>query len=475
MSSTTEPPENPQTDIPEKDRIPFKQKLAYSIGITADHYAQHGIGHLLLPIFNGIFHLSPTWTTAMLAISRLWDAITDPVVGSLSDNCKSKFGRRKPFLFWGSILTGCAFPLVWLVPESWGDIPTLIYLGISLLIFYSCFSIMSVPYESLGMELTPNYYERTNLLCFRGYVATITDLGTPYLLVIANLAIFSSPLAGVRVVGVAVGLTIIALGIMPAIHCQERYANVAKNQGKQGAIASLLALKGNRPLIIIVSAITLFLMAATSVQALDYYVHTYYIYGGDTKLGALLTAYNYSIPVVFGLLGTFSVQILSKRYEKHKLLLVAVGIMFFCKLGLFVTYVPGHPYMTLITKPFWAFSMSSFWILILSMRADVADWDEYTFGKRREGMIAAVNNWMVKVAITIAIVLGGVILEHVTGFRVELEGNQAPETLTKLKFYYAAIPSVAVFFVFLILLKYPLTKKKLEDIRTELETRRDAV
>lgn len=461
--------------IAEKDRIPAHQKAAYGMGVVSDHYATYGLNSLALPVFNVILGLSPTLVSTALALARLWDAITDPVVGSLSDNCRSRYGRRRPYLFAGAILTGCFFPVIWLAPGSWDQTATFVYLCFALLIFYSCYSLMSVPYESLGMELTADYRERTNLYSVRTYIERVFNLGIPWLFALANLAFFGSVIVGVRVVAVGVGIMIIASGLLPAIFCRERYGSVAKAQPKEGAIKTLVSLAHNGPLLIVIGSIALFLLAMSSVAVLDFYLHTYYIYGGDIKMGAVLSGYNGTIPVVFSILGAFLVQKLSKRFEKHQLLLVSVAVLFLCKLGLFVTYVPGEPMLTLVTKPFVAMAQTAFWILIISMRADVGDWDEFRFGRRREGMIAAVNNWLVKVAFTVAIVAGGLILEHVCGFDRDLGGDQAPVTLNRMLIAYATIPSVALVLVFGILWRYPLTQMKMARIRTILERRRDPV
>ncbi|MEM6884549.1 MAG: MFS transporter [Verrucomicrobiota bacterium] len=460
--------------IPAKDRVPLKQKIAYAFGLCADHHAQFGISGLALPFYNILLGISPTVVSAALAISRGWDAISDPLVGSLSDNSKSKQGRRKPFLFWGAILTGCFFPVLWLAPESWDEQSIFIYLLVTMPIFYTFYSLMSVPYESLGMELTPNYQERTSVFTTRNYINTIATLGIPFLFFFANLAIFPEPVTGVRIVSIGVGAVIIVTGITCSRVCQERYHTIAQHQKQESLFRSLGSLWKNTPLVMIVGSISIFLFSITSVQALDMYVHIYYIYGGDKAAGALLDGANKTAPVIFALLGTFCVQKFSKKYDKHKLLLVAIAMMFFAKLGLYVTYYPGQVLLTFATKPLLFFGMSAFWVLILSMRADVADWDELKFGRRREGMLAAITNWMVKASMTLAIAASGLLLELVAGFDVE-KGPQSMETLERMKIIYVLLPSAAIAIVFFIMLKYPLGLKKMEEVRAELEKRREAV
>ncbi|MGC6425191.1 MAG: MFS transporter [Lentimonas sp.] len=460
--------------IPEKDRVPLRQKIAYGFGLSADHYAQFGISSLALPFYNILLGVPATMVSTALAFSRGWDAISDPLVGSISDNSKSKKGRRKPFLFWGAILTGLFFPLIWLAPESLSHNSTFIYLLVVFPLFYTFYSLMSVPYESLGMELTPNYKERTSIFTTRNYINTIVTLAIPFLFFFANLSVFSEPVTGVRVVSIFVGAVIIIAGVTCSKVCQERYQSLANKQEKQNLFKSAGSLTKNTPLMMIVVSISIFLFAITSVQQLDMYVHIYYIYGGDKTKGALLDGINKAAPVIFALLGTFCVQKLSKKFDKHHLLLCSVAIMFIAKLGLYVTYYPGQVLLTFVTKPFLTFGMSAFWILVLSMRADVADWDEYQFGRRREGMIAALTNWMVKVSMTLAIFSSGFLLELVAGFDVE-KGGQSMETLERMKLIYVLLPSCAIAVVFFIMLKYPLTQRKMREVRADLEARREAV
>ncbi len=466
--------ESPASATAVEDRVPLRQKFAYSSGLVADHYAQFGVAWLALPVYNILLGISPQLVTIALSLARLWDAITDPVVGSISDNLKSKYGRRKPLIFAGAILTGIAFPLVWMVPESWSETATFVYLCVAFLVFFTCYSLFSVPYESLGMELTPDYQERTRVYSIRFYVSAFADLGLPFLFYMGSLAIFASHLAGVRLVSVGVGLLIAATGIWCAMECVERYQTIAEKQDKEKIFHAIKSLVKNRPLVIIVSSISIYLFADTSMRALEPYVHIYYIYGGDVQTGALLDAANRTIPVAFALLGAFVVHVLSDRFDKHIMLLACVATIFLSHLAIYFTYQPGHPLLTLVTKPFYAFATAGFWVLVISMRADVCDWDEYNFGLRREGMIAAVNNWLVKVAITLAVAASGYILEFVSGFDVE-QGAQSIETLERIKLTYIAVPCAATLIVFLILLRYSLSRDRLAAIRSQLEQRREAV
>ncbi len=465
-----------ETDsIPEKDRVPVPQKVAFGFGIVSDHLATFSINAFAMPIFNIFLHLSPTLIGVALMIARLWDAFSDPMVGSLSDNCKHPKGRRKPYVFWGAIATGLFFPFLWLAPESWGETGIFIYLTAALLIYFTCYSVFSVPYQSLGMELTSDYRERTNVYSTMAYIQQVSGLLVPWLLAITTWSIFPDKLVGTQIVSIGVGILIVAAGIMPALYCQEKFGKVAKNQKFENPLKSLWAFRNNKPLLLIFSAIGVYLLAVSTTQALDVHVNTYYIYDGDIDSGSTLFGIDGTLRVVFAFIGAFIMQRYSKKIDKRSMILACVTVIFICKFSVIVTYIPGKPYFILLSKPFLAMAETGFWILILSMRADVADYDELEFGRRREGVIAAVGNWLAKMAMTIAMGLSGLVLEHIAGFEVSLGGDQAPGTLDRLIWCYTLIPTAAAAIMFLLMYKYPLTHTRMTEIRAKLEMRREAV
>ena len=134
---------NPAITRPE-DRVPLGQKIAFGFGVVSDHYANVCLSLFLNAFFVDFIKMAPTTVGKAMGIARLWDAFTDPAVGTLSDRCNSRFGRRRPFVFAGAVLTGLAYPIIWMVPESWGPTAQGAYLVFALLLFYTCYSVFMV-------------------------------------------------------------------------------------------------------------------------------------------------------------------------------------------------------------------------------------------------------------------------------------------------------------------------------------------
>ncbi|MEM1011622.1 MAG: MFS transporter [Planctomycetota bacterium] len=503
--STNKPKTTRRTvhEVAPEDRVPTGQKFAYAMGVVSDHFAQFAINAFLMPFFNLALGMSPALIGIAQGIARLWDAINDPLIGSISDHWKGRWGRRRPFIFVGAFAIGIVFPMVWLVPTSWDDRSLMIWLIIALLCYYTAYSLLSVPYESLGIELTPDYQERTNVFTLRSYVVQIFDFGIHWLLPLATF--FATGMATEQIAGeplvegteafaerlkeltqlrladaipylaIGVGAMIVVTGIIPAIFCVERYAGVARTQRSENPLKSIWSLLQNGPFLIAMGSIAIFLFGVTTTGSFGLYVHAYYIYDSDIEAAAYLGGVHSTVNLAFGLVGAAVIHRLSKFIDKKPLLIGCVVVMLLSTLAMIWTYQPGRPWLTLVQRPTLAIASTGFWVLIISMRADVGDWDEFVNGRRREGVIAALGNWLVKLAITLATVAGGVLLEYYIGFDVELRGDQAEGTLPKLKWSFIAIQTAGICVVLVLLMLYPLTRERLQDVRQQLEARRSKV
>ena len=231
-------PENPGRETRPADKIGFGEKVALGSGYLAIFYGNSGVKSLAIPVYQMVLGVNPAVLGLVLAIPRFWDALTDPIVGIISDNCHTRFGRRKPLIILGAILQAVAFGFIWMVPEGISKTATITYLVGTLLLFYTCFSIFSVPLTSLTYEMTPDYQERTRVSAFGGFFGKIGELTYSWTFWAANLALFGSMLAGVRTIGWVIGVVVMGIvGMVPGIFVKERYYKRAVRQepGRSGA------------------------------------------------------------------------------------------------------------------------------------------------------------------------------------------------------------------------------------------------
>jgi GPH family glycoside/pentoside/hexuronide:cation symporter len=388
------------------------------------------------------------------------------------------------------------------------------------LIYYTFYSVFSVPYEALGAELTPDYIERNSIFAVRSVIQQIFNLGIiwifPFAMWLANAYWNGNSIKGVRAVSWLIAAMVIGAGIIPAIFCVERYREIAKKEGRSGFWKGVRALLGNKPYLILIGTICTYLFSIIATMNLAYFVNVYYVYGGEIQAGAVLGGIDGTLRFFFSVAAAWGIKRLTDRYDKHHMLIACVIMLMVSFVGIYFTTLPGRPWLTLVMKPFLSIGEVGFWILVLSMRADVCDWDEHKTGHRNEGLIAASMNWVNKMAITLAVVVSGLLLQHVVMFdskldepvaaRIAVEAaavyealpaadkagedgitlerltktmeqkeimrKQSPGTMQRLRICYTLPPVIALAVCLILLLRYPLTHEVILQVRKDLEERR---
>jgi len=469
-------PGNPAVADPAA-KVPLHEKILYGAGSGSFQLSTDGVKGLANPIYNITLGLSPSLVGLVLMIARIFDAFTDPIMGKISDDARTRWGRRRPFIFAGSFLAAGAFILIWMVPESWAGHQGAIfafYLA-AMLLFYLCSTIQVVPYHTLGLEMTPDYNERTSVAGYKMAFSFIFTLLLPWIFRFAQSDAFKGhTLQGMRYWSFILAGLIIAGGILPALFVKERYYKIAKNQTRQSFLEGFKLVFQNRAFLMLTAIILATGLGGGMVNALGPYIVYYHIFNGDTKVGQELVAVGANCFSVVALLSIPVITRLSARYGKVRMLkgLLVLGIV--GSLSSFVFYSKACPYLSIITYVLVAPQAAGFWVLTTSMKADICDDDELRHGLRREGMFGSIGNWIVKIAMSATFLLSGVILEA-TGFHAELKGAQHPEALLWMRVLFAAVPAVSSLAAFFLLFGYPLSARRMEEIRLELEARRSGV
>jgi len=457
-----------------EDRLPMSKKLLYGLGGVSFKLGRDSMNQLVNPVFNIIMGLNPLLIGFVMMGARLWDAITDPLMGTISDNSESKYGRRRPYIVLGAIASGVTFPLIWYANSDWGQGMLIAYFIVTALLFWTAFTIFSVPYESLGYELTPDYHERTRIFGIRLCVNQVATLLIPWLFAIAQWDGFSNDMTGIRVVGTVVGVLLMISGILPGVFMVERYRNLAQGQAKRTLKDAILVPLRNRPFMIIAAIVLMFFIGSITMEALGIYVNIYYMSGGDTKAGAYLQGLFGTVVAVSSFGGGILVGFLGSRFGKIRVLQGMILLALVASLLKWFLFDPDAPYLQLIIAAMNGMATVSFWALTFSMKADICDYDEWQSGMRREGIYGAGAAYIHKLATSITYLIAGGVLVF-TGFQQELGGGQSEETLFLLRLSFTLGP-VAFFILCLFLLRfYPITDDKMMEIRGELEARRNAV
>ena len=479
-------PEGPPRHLtPPADRIPFAHKVAYGLGGFVNNTLAAAIGGMLI-ILNLGFGMNPALVGLASAIPRVTDALTDPIMGFISDGTRSRWGRRRPYIFVGALFSGISFALLWLLPVGKSELWYFWYFTIGSTIFYVGYTIFATPWVALGYELTPDYHERTRLMGVQNFIAQLAYIVSPWFLwIMTNPTWFETPAEGARGLAIAVGVVACVVGIIPAIVLRERLAQVAAVAAPVGG--TWLAVRRNTgeffrgfaatlrtgPYLRLCMATFLVFNGFIMISSFQSYVVIYYVFGGDQELGARYTGYAGTL----GAISTFGVIAfitwLATRIGKQRAFFVSTGLSMVGYALKWVCYDPARPWLVLVPAPLLAFGLGGLFTLMGAMMADVVDTDELATQRRREGMFGSIFWWVVKVGMAVALAAGGLIL-NATGFDVALGGAQSPRTLYLLRLADVWIPFLASGLAIWIMMGYPLTEERAYAVRAELERRRTA-
>jgi GPH family glycoside/pentoside/hexuronide:cation symporter len=386
----------------------------------------------------------PSWMWGVLFfVPRIVDAFFDPIMGFISDNTKSDWGRRRQYVFVGSIIMGISFIIMWQLYRENSVTYNFIFFLIMSLIFHIGLSIFSVPYVAMGYEMSDDFHERTSIMAISQWIGQWAWVIAPWFWVIMyDPAWFQNADTATRTLAIWVGLVFMLLAMVPAIFIKSK------------CIATFFIFN-----------------AFNTVAGFTFFIVVYYLFNGDTAAAGIW-------PTLFGCIGALAttfivipiVAWMSKKMEKKTAFLISQGISVLGYILLWLLFIPGKPYMFLFALPFFSFGIGSLFTLMMSMTADVCDMDELESGKRREGIFGAIYWWMVKFGFAIAGLLTGVIMSAVAfkaGAPTQTEG-----AVTGLRLFFSGVPICGTLIAMYIMRNYDLTEKKANEIKIELEERK---
>jgi len=455
-------------------RVPLPTILVYSLGVALSSWSV-GVNTLTLPIFNIELGVDTASLSTIMAVIQLITASVDPLIANWSDNLKSRFGRRRPFVLVGGLFGAAMFVIFWLFPHGESKSFYIAWYATLLLLFHLGMSAFGTGYYALGVELPSNYDERTRIMAIRSYFQKVSQAINPWLYPIIQLAMFGGALNGVRWVGAVLGAAMVFCVLMVTVFTPERFADVNAKLGAQklNLLTAVKETMQNKYFWILVSCGIALGGSLALFDSLALYINIYYVYGGDKAAGAQIHAIANTLALVLGIASVQFIWWLCDRLGKHIAVRLALGWMLIGAVLKFWLYSPQHPYLQLVLPFFYSVGITSFFLVTSAMMADVIDVDELHTGRRREAMFGALGSWINKLALAGAVALSGWIIRW-TGFKVELGADQDPSTFLIMRILYSFAAAFFILIALLAMMKYDLTREKSEEIRAELERRRAA-
>ena len=477
----------------ERDRIPLPQKLVYGLGAFTNNLLAAAIGGMII-VLNLGFGMDPALVGLLGALPRLMDALTDPLMGYISDNTRSRWGRRRPYIFVGAIAAGLIYALLWQLPAGKSEMFYFWYFLSGSLIFYLAYTMFATPWVALGYELTPDYHERTRLMGVQNFIGQVPYMVAGYFLAIMyNEDWFANAADGAAGLAIAIGAFVIVVGIMPAIFLRERFKAPALSEAPGEPALALPESAGTAtkriigeffsgflttlkftPFLKLCAATFLVFNGFIMIAAFQSYVIIYYVFGGDKTAGSVFVGHSMLLGAISTLFVIAVVTWLGTKIGKRRAFFVSTGISMAGYALKWFCYNPEYPWLVLAPAPLMAFGLGGLFTLMPSMIADVVDADELNTHERREGMYGSIFWWVVKLGQAVAIAAGGILL-NVTGFDVNIDGAQAERTIYLMRAFDAFIPCAASGIAIWAIASFSITEEKAHEVRMKLEARRGTV
>jgi glycoside/pentoside/hexuronide:cation symporter, GPH family len=469
--------------------VPFSSKLAFGIGQFAEGLKNTGFGLFILFYYNQVLGLSGTMAGGALFIALMFDAITDPLAGSLSDNFRSKYGRRHPFMYASAVPLALAFYGLFSPPEGMGEWGLFAWLSIFAVLTRGAMTLYHVPHLALGAELTENYQERTRIVAFRqffgtagGAMAAIIGLGYFFAddhggrLAVENY----SPYA--LVLGVMMVITIwwSAWGTQKEIpHLSQPTVRPRQSPLVQMVSDAKEAFSNHSFRWLFFGVLIVFIMAGVN-GALDLYMLQYFWeLSGEQMLSLQIAS------IVGLLLGVFLAAPLHRLTSKRFGVLLGTGVWavfqlipVVCRL---LDWFPENgtavlTYTLVVMKFFQGLILQQAFISFGSMMADITDEHEYQSGVRQEGIFFGAIAFSSKATSGFGNFVGGIGLDIISwprGADIKTANDIPADTLVNLGLLYG--PVVAAFAVISLWCysHYRLTRQRHEEILRQLRLRRE--
>lgn len=301
-----------------KQKLTIKEKMSYGFGGFVDQIMSGTFGMMAFPIYNIALGLDARLLGIALSVPRFVDALTDPIMGHISDNTRSRWGRRKPYIALGAVLMAAMLVLVFSPPAALTEQGLFWYITITGALMYVAYTIFSVPYNALGYELTQDYDERTSVQAWRMVMISIKAVAAPWILkgcfVIGGM--FPEEDRPVEVVGVfyialALGMLVI-VGTLPIlVFCREATEKVQKAKVK--ALDSIKTTLSNKVFRVHLITIFMVMIGVFIFGPLKIYLNNFYVYGGDKNAAATMIGYSGTLQAICGFLSIPLITWLSKR------------------------------------------------------------------------------------------------------------------------------------------------------------------
>ncbi len=437
--------------------LPFTTKLSYGIGDISNNLFIVTTGMYLLFFLTNVVGVNPALAGMMLLFPKLWDVVSDPIMGAISDITHSRFGRRRVYLLWGAVPFGITFFLIFIAPNYGNEFANALQISLLFALGCTAFTVVNVPYASMVPEMSDDYNERMSITSFRMIFASIGALLAGALALPLVQAGGGGP-PGYQFMGIVFGSGIIISCFICFFGTAKAPSRPPKKEMPSMKEQIRIAAK-NYPFVMLMSSYFLQALAIGVLMA-------GFIYYVKYAMALPETVMNVAFPIflVTGILFIPVWLAVGKRFGKIKSYYVGLAIFAVMMGSLFFTS-PELVWLFYAQVFLAGIGFSSFQLFPFSMLPDTIEYDEMQSGLRREGIFSGMWSAGQKIAYSIS--------PPIVGFALALSGFVAtgtqPETVnTGVRIVFCLFPAVMVLLSFLPYSKYTLTEEEFEKVKAQI-------
>jgi Na+/melibiose symporter-like transporter len=471
--------------------LPFSSKLGFGVGQAAEGITLAVFGTFTLFYFNQILEISAALTGLALGIALLFDAVTDPLAGSISDRLKTRWGRRHPMIALSAIPLALSVIALFNPPDDMSDLFYFGWLVVFAVLSRLFLTLYHIPHMALGAEMAQDYVDRTRVYAYSQLFGTLGAAGFGFLMLtfffastpdaphgMLNRAGYS-PFALSAAFGIVVSIGLFLVGTYKEIpYLPKVKFKVEERLTPRRLYGEIRTAFRNHSYLMLFGGLlfAVILLGIEGVFMIYMYVH---FWGLETEsmrwLGPTAIA---ALPLSIAL-----APWLTRKVDKRRILIglstiIIVNTNIPICLRLFTDVMPanGSPELLALLLMFvfiGGLCGPAVIVTLNSMFADIADEQELVTGERQEGIIFSARSFAFKAAGALASVLGGIALDLIAFPRGAAPGEVATDTLFQLGLVAGPLTSVFGLINLSFYLGYRLNRKRIVEIQAELAVRRE--
>lgn len=438
-------------------RLPFSTLFAYAIPTS-------GIGFMIfmtmlyLMIFaTDVLLIAPAVISVILGVSRILDAVTDPLAGYLSDRTRSRLGRRRPWLLFASLPLAVVFVMMWVPPLTLEGGWLIAWMAVGIIGFYAMLTLVNVPHISWGAELSPDYHERTRVFGARLLLLNIGAFTAVLCLIYVTSAEDARAVTGRLMITVAVATALLTM--VSALYLHERRDFQQRGPERITAAYTDVVKNPHARLLLIVFFIES--LGAATIGVLTPYMARYVI--GDISFPLVVGTYMLGMTVSVPLWAPLARLFGKKRLWLASMLGTAFGFGGFFFLG------AGDVVPTYLLAALLGVAAGCGNVIAPSVQSDIVDFDEHRTGQRKEGGYFAAFNFIQKSAAGVTIIITGFVLQF-SGYVPNVEQSESVQLA--IRSLYALFPFSCYLIGSMLFLSFSFNEREHQAVRRDLEVRR---